>query len=421
MAGQQSETPQYATRYDPDAASEAPVPLPSAPLQSLAEGITFQPPLSRRGHGPGLIAFLPPSSSFVGSGGHKHLDPEPVQKWAEEGYGVVGVSGIEPSEQAISQALTLALGCLAESSSIDIKDKVGILVYQASFLPLLLNLLPSFPTIAALITHGVACSTSPIPAMVHVPKGAQVPAATSSPSTGPRIKVHTYDVTAPHFIIPSSGKDSFSPSSAAMAHTRSLVFLRSHIGGPFFDIEEIWEEHTFFEFVDRSVAKTMGTMVAEPYVNHVPTMTGGIGRKALSVFYRDHFIFSNPAGAELVTVSRTVGPDRVVDEFVYKCVHDRMIDWLLPGVPPSGRQLEIPMIAVVNVRGDRLYHEHIWWDQATALQQAGHLPTYVPFGDDGGTKLRLPTDGYASARLLLDETDGQSNLMFGSSWGVQPA
>lgn len=129
MAGQQSETPQYATRYDPDAASEAPVPLPSAPLQSLAEGITFQPPLSRRGHGPGLIAFLPPSSSFVGSGGHghKHLDPEPVQKWAEEGYGVVGVSGIAASEQAISQALTLALRCLTESDFIDIKDKFGVL------------------------------------------------------------------------------------------------------------------------------------------------------------------------------------------------------------------------------------------------------------------------------------------------------
>jgi carboxymethylenebutenolidase len=146
---------------------------------------------------------------------------------------------------------------------------------------------------------------------------------------------------------------------------------------------------------DRSVAKTMGTMVvgrpaciaslapsncpqAEPYVNHVPTMTGGVGRTALAEFYRDHFIFSyvhlllpanlagltsfrNPASAELVTVSRTVGPDRVVDEFVFRCVHDRMIDWLLPGVPPSGNQLEIPMIAVVNVRGDRLYHEHIWW------------------------------------------------------------
>jgi carboxymethylenebutenolidase len=231
--------------------------------------------------------------------------------------------------------------------------------------------------------------------MAHVPKASDNPIAMCSTSTGPRIKVHTYDVASPHFVIPSSGKDSFSPSSAVMAHTRSLVFLRSHIGGPFFDIEEIWEEHTFFEFVDRSVAKTMGTMVvgrpaciaslapsncpqAEPYVNHVPTMTGGVGRTALAEFYRDHFIFSyvhlllpanlagltsfrNPASAELVTVSRTVGPDRVVDEFVFRCVHDRMIDWLLPGVPPSGNQLEIPMIAVVNVRGDRLYHEHIWW------------------------------------------------------------
>jgi carboxymethylenebutenolidase len=60
-------------------------------------------------------------------------------------------------------------------------------------------------------------------------------------------------------------------------------------------------------------------------------------------------------------------------------------------------------------------------DQATALQQAGHLPTFVPFAEDGKTKLRLPTDGYASARLLLDETDGQSNLMFGEDWGVQSA
>ncbi|RSH95527.1 hypothetical protein EHS25_000619 [Saitozyma podzolica] len=415
MSAQQAETPQCAARYDPNVPSEAPVPLPSAPLQTLAPGITFQPPLSRRGHGPGLIAFLPPSRGTIEKSTLKHLDPEPVQKWAEEGYGVVGVSDIEETEQTIAQALTLSLQCLAESPSIDIKDKI---VYHAPFIPLLLNLLPSYPAIAALITHGFACSTSPIPAMAHVPKASDNPIAMCPTSTGPRIKVHTYDVASPHFVIPSSGKGSFSPSSAAMAHTRSLVFLRSHIGGPFFDIEEIWEEHTFFEFVDRSVAKTMGTMVAEPYVNHVPTMTGGVGRTALAEFYRDHFIFSNPA-SELVTVSRTVGPDRVVDEFVFRCVHDRMIDWLLPGVPPSGNQLEIPMIAVVNVRGDRLYHEHIWWDQATALQQAGHLPAFVPFGEDGKAKLRLPTDGYASARLLLDETAGQSNLMFGEDWGVQ--
>lgn len=69
-------------------------------------------------------------------------------------------------------------------------------------------------------------------------------------------------------------------------------------------------------------------MVAEPYVNHVPTLTGGIGHAKLSDFYRHHFIFNNPADTELEPVSRTVGVDRVVDEFIFKCTHDREVDWL---------------------------------------------------------------------------------------------
>lgn len=71
--------------------------------------------------------------------------------------------------------------------------------------------------------------------------------------------------------------------------------------------------------------------------------------------------FSNPDDVELVNISRTVGIDRVVDEFIFRCTHDREIDWLLPGVPPSGKQIEVPMLGVINFRGDRLYHEHIWW------------------------------------------------------------
>ena len=52
-----------------------------------------------------------------------------------------------------------------------------------------------------------------------------------------------------------------------------MVFLRKHVGGPNFDIEAVWDEHTFFEFELRSVARTMGTMVQEPYVNHVTTVS----------------------------------------------------------------------------------------------------------------------------------------------------
>lgn len=99
--------------------------------------------------------------------------------------------------------------------------------------------------------------------------------------------------------------------------------------------------------------------------------------------------------------------------------HDRTIDWLLPGVPPSGRKLAIPMMSVVNVRGDRLYHEHIWWDQAGVLKQVGAIPACLPYPlPDGKQILRLPVAGAEAAALLADETAGTSNEMLGSAWGV---
>lgn len=59
----------------------------------------------------------------------------------------------------------------------------------------------------------------------------------------------------------------------SISHTRSLQFLKPKLNGPFFDLEKIWEEHTYYEFADRSVEHTMSTMVQEPYVNHIPTVS----------------------------------------------------------------------------------------------------------------------------------------------------
>lgn len=85
------------------------------------------------------------------------------------------------------------------------------------------------------------------------------------------LKVHRYpDVSSPDFIIP--GHPSFKISTAGVAHTRTVAFLKQRLNGPYFDLEKIWDEHTYFEFGDRSVEKTMATMVQEPYVNHVPTV-----------------------------------------------------------------------------------------------------------------------------------------------------
>ena len=191
----------------------------------------------------------------------------------------------------------------------------------------------------------------------------------------------------------------FDKPASLMAHTRSLALFR-RVMGPQYDLSALWENHTNLEFGARDAVATMATMVAQPYVNHVPTMTGGVGHDELLRFYANHFIPKTPADTRLVPVSRTVGADRVVDEFLFCFTHDIEIDWMLPGVPPSGRYVEIPMVAIVRFRGDKLYNEHIYWDQASVLVQIGKLSADL-----------LPTAGIATAKKMVDEHLPSNTLM----------
>lgn len=94
----------------------------------------------------------------------------------------------------------------------------------------------------------------------------------------------------------------------------------------------------------------------------------------------------------------------------------------LPGVPPTYRKAEIPFTAVVNIRGDRLYHEHISWDQGTVLVQLGLMPEYLPFPHPitkGTTskapdhlEYRVPVAGIDSALKMRDRNSLPSNEMF---------
>jgi carboxymethylenebutenolidase len=156
-----------------------------------------------------------------------------------------------------------------------------------------------------------------------------------------------------------------------------MAMLR-RVMGPHLDLSALWDKHCEYEFGLRDVPKTMATMVAEPYVNHIPTMTGGVGHKQLSHFYQHHFVNSNPADTRLIPISRTIGSDRVVDEMLFCFTHDREIDWMLPGVKPTGKYVEVPLIAIINFRGDKLYNEHIYWDQASVLVQIGDDGPGIP-------------------------------------------
>jgi carboxymethylenebutenolidase len=112
------------TSYDPLSSDEQPVPLPSAPLVVLRDNIVLQPPLSRHGSGPGVIVFLP-QLDHTNANPTKSLDPEPVSKWAEEGFAVVGVTASDGL--SVGDALKLGLDALQALDKVDIKDKFGVI------------------------------------------------------------------------------------------------------------------------------------------------------------------------------------------------------------------------------------------------------------------------------------------------------
>jgi len=156
-------------------------------------------------------------------------------------------------------------------------------------------------------------------------------------------------------------------------------------------LNDVWEEHIRDEFVTRDANATLETMVPDAYVNHVPVMTGGVGERALRAFYAEQFIPQMPADTEIVPVSRTIGDDQVVDEMVFRFTHTIAMDWMLPGVPPTGRRVEVPLVAIVHFRDGKVAHEHIYWDQASVLVQLGLL--------DPST---LPVAGVETARKVLE-------------------
>jgi carboxymethylenebutenolidase len=129
-------------------------------------------------------------------------------------------------------------------------------------------------------------------------------------------------------------------------------------------------------------------------------MTGGTGVEELGRFYANHFIPQMPKDTSLVPISRTIGADRVVDEMIFSFTHDEEIDWMLPGIAPTGKKVEIPLIAIVNFRGGKLYHEHIYWDQASVLVQIGKL-------DPAG----LPVAGVETADKVQDKNLPSNTLM----------
>jgi carboxymethylenebutenolidase len=167
------------------------------------------------------------------------------------------------------------------------------------------------------------------------------------------------------------------------------------------DLGAVCDAHIKAEFVDMDVAATMATMAPEPYLTHVPTLTGGTGRTQVERFYRDHFVGHWPDDTQVKPLSRTVGQNRVVDELIVSFTHDRELRVYLPGVAPTGRKVVLPHVVVMGFdEVGRVSYEHIYWDQATLLVQVGLLDPS-----------RLPVAGAEQAKRLLDPAQPANEMI----------
>ena len=212
--------------------------------------------------------------------------------------------------------------------------------------------------------------------------------------SNPLVTIHDY-AGRDHAFARTDGEH-YHAADAELANLRSLEFFVSHLAGAGIasaqhTLSTRWDDHVKYEFATRNTDDTLETMVADAYVNHVPVMTGGVGHEELREFYSKRFIPQMPPDTAMTPVSRTIGVDQVVDEMVFEFTHTSTMDWMLPGVEPTGKHVKVALVVIVHFRDGKLAHEHIYWDQASVLAQLGLIDAQ-----------KLPVAGVESAEKVLE-------------------
>ena len=119
---------------------------------------------------------------------------------------------------------------------------------------------------------------------------------------------------------------------------------------------------------------------------------GGVGKEEIRYFYSHYFITQLPDDTNTDLISRTIGDSQIVDELVFSFTHNKQMDWILPGVAPTHKKVAIPLVVIIGFNGDKVAHEHIYWDQASVLVQIGLLDKHgLPVcGAESAAKLKTP-------------------------------
>lgn len=143
-------------------------------------------------------------------------------------------------------------------------------------------------------------------------------------------------------------------------------------------LSSAWDKHVGAEFGAKDADQAVATMTADAYVNLIPLMIGARGREGVRDFYANHFLPQLPPDIDIVPVSRTIGQSQVVDELIIRFTHSTRMDWLLPGIAPTGKRVQVPFVAIIRFEGDKIVREHLYWDQASVLVQLDLIDRALP-------------------------------------------
>ncbi len=353
------------------------------------------------GSGPGLLLIADSAGLDAGIQGRADL-------FGEEGYSVLAV-GADFSVEEIGAAADVLRGFAETDGGLGAigHGPGGVLACRAAATAGFQAVVAFDAT--ALANESELLSEVPCPLVLQFGTGgsAEAEAAANAIRGGLGRKdgsrVYDWPEAGPGFAIPK--RDTFNRRADSLAHTRTLELVR-RVLGPYYDFVALFAQHTYHEFTTRDVDAAMATMIDQPYVNHVPTLTGGVGHDMLKRFYKYHFVDQNAGGRDRTRISYTVGPNQLVLESYTKFRHDAVIDRYFPGIEPTGKVVEIATVIIVKFRGDKVCHEHLYWDQGSALKQIGVL-------DSQG----LPLAGAEAARKVLDQ-DLPSNIFMQDAWAT---
>ncbi|KAF2687616.1 dienelactone hydrolase [Lentithecium fluviatile CBS 122367] len=360
---------------------------------------------------PGFLSFnsAPPRIWITGSS--THAPERELAAWKDEGFETTYLPYTPGNEATYNRTLKTL------HNDLKLGEKYAIVAYGDAANVVLRTAIKPMPHCCAIVAYYPSQLPS---AKFKFPSSLQVQihvAGLSQASPPPELcewKLYRYDRCATGFADPSA--KTYSAVEANLAWSRALACMRKGFKAEV-DIEPVVEAAWTAKYKDDvpergSMAVVKSMTQNSPHVTVAPTLEGGIGRRKLEEFYREFFIPSLVEDFELRLVSRTIGVDRVVDEMVVSFTHSDEVDWILPGVPATGKHVEVAMVSVVVVRGGKLVSEHLYWDQASVLVQVGLLdPKVVPKNMKTKGLKRLPAVGVEAARQIVEPRQERYNSL----------